>query len=88
MNRQSRIRLSNKATLRNEAFGALIYSYAERRLLFIDQRLLPFLTAEGTRNLGDIADSLIAEGAIKEASVSKTLILLEGLHQKGVVDVL
>lgn len=88
MNRQSRIRLSNKAALRHEAFGALVYIYGERRLLFIDQRLLPFLESEGTQTVGDIADSLISQSAIVEGSVSKTLTLLEGLHQKGVVDVL
>ncbi len=88
MNRQTRIRLSNNAALRHETFGALIYSHSERRLLFIDQRVLPFLTSEGTRTVGDIADSLISEGAIEEGSVSKTMTLLAGLHQKGVVDVL
>jgi len=86
MDRDSRIRLSTTASLRREAFGALVYSYKDRRLLFIDQRLLPYLTSDGTRTVGEIADSLAAEGNIPGSRLEKTMALLEGLRRKGVLD--
>ncbi len=77
--------MSQPAVERSPAVEASPKRARERIVL---QRLLPFLTSEGTQTVGDIADSLIAEGAIEEGSVSKTMTLLAGLHQKGVVDVL
>jgi putative mycofactocin binding protein MftB len=88
MNRDNRVTLAGSASLRHEAFGALIYSYADRRLLFIDHQLLPFLASTGDRSVGEIADDLLAQGEMSETAVARTMLLLDGLHQKGIVNVL
>jgi len=81
------VRLDEAVALRPERFGALAYSYRDRQLFFIDQRLLPFVDSAGARPLGEIADELVARGDIQEAAVPKLLTVLEGLRRKGVVHV-
>jgi putative mycofactocin binding protein MftB len=85
--RSDRVRLDEAVALRPERFGALAYSYRDRQLLFIDQRLLPFVDSAGARSLGEIADELVASGELQEAAVPKLLTVLEGLRRKGVVHV-
>jgi len=88
MNRENRLALAESASLRREAFGALIYSYADRRLLFIDDQLLPFLASAGGRTVGEIADDLLSRGVMSETGLARTLLVLDGLHQKGILNVL
>jgi len=88
MNRENRLALAESASLRHEAFGALVYSYPDRRLLFIDHQLLPFLASTGGRTIGEIADDLLSRGVMSETGFARTLLLLDGLHQKGIVNVL
>jgi putative mycofactocin binding protein MftB len=85
--RSDRVRLDEAVALRPERFGALAYSYRDRQLFFIDQRLLPFVESAGARPLGEIADELVARGDLQEAAVPKLLTVLEGLRRKGVVHV-
>ncbi len=88
MRREDRIALAPKAALRPERFGALVYTYDERRLLFLDESLCTFVTSEGARSVGEIGDSLIADGKLDEAGLARMLLLLEGLRRKGIVRVL
>jgi putative mycofactocin binding protein MftB len=85
--RSDRVRLDDAVALRPEKFGALAYSYRDRQLFFIDQRLLPFVDSAGARQVGEIADELVASGELQEAAVPKLLTVLEGLRRKGVVHV-
>jgi putative mycofactocin binding protein MftB len=85
--RSDRVRLDEAVALRPERFGALGYSYRDRQLFFIDERLLPFIGSDGARPLGDIADELVAGGALEESAVPRLLIVLEGLRRRGVVHV-
>jgi len=85
--RSDRVRLDEAVALRPERFGALGYSYRDRQLFFIDERLLPFIDSGGARPLGDIADELVADGALEESAVSRLLTVLEGLRRRGVVHV-
>jgi putative mycofactocin binding protein MftB len=85
--RSDRIRLDEAVALRPERFGALAYSYRDRQLFFLDQRLLAFVSSDGTRPLGEIADELQAQGELDGAAVPKLMTVLEGLRRKGVVHV-
>ena len=87
MKRSDRVRLDEAVALRPERFGALGYSYRDRQLFFIDQRLLPFVESGASRPLGEIADDLVARGELPEAAVPRLLTVLEGLRRKGVVHV-
>ncbi len=87
MRRSDRVRLDESVALRPERFGALAYSYRDRQLLFIDQRLLPFVDSAGSRPLGEIADELVARGELAEDALPRLLAVLEGLRRKGVVNV-
>lgn len=87
MKRSDRIRLDEAVALRPERFGALGYSYRDRRLFFIDQRLLPFVDSAGARPLGEIADELTARGQLAEDAVPGLMAVLEGLRRQGVVHV-
>ena len=49
MKRSERVRLDGAVALRPERFGALAYSYRDRQLFFIDQRLLPFVESGAAR---------------------------------------
>jgi putative mycofactocin binding protein MftB len=82
------VRLDDAVSLRPERFGALAYSYRDRRLMFIDRSLLPFLESDGGRSLGEIADDLVAQGALVPEAVPRLMTLLEGLRRRGVVNAL
>jgi putative mycofactocin binding protein MftB len=86
--RSDRIRLDAEVSLRPERFGALAYSYRDRRLLFVDRALLPFLSSEGARPLGEIADELVAGGDLGAEAVPEILTLLEGFRRRGIVHAL
>jgi putative mycofactocin binding protein MftB len=86
--RTDHIRLDDAVSLRPERFGALAYSYRDRQLLFIDRRLLPFVESGGRRSLGEIADELVAKGAVLPDSLPRLMTVLEGLRRKGVVHAL
>jgi putative mycofactocin binding protein MftB len=86
--RSDHIRLDDSVSLRRERFGALVYSYRDRQLLFIDRRLLPFVESDGRRSLGEIADELVAQGAVGPDAVPRLMTVLEGLRRKGVVHAL
>lgn len=88
MHHGDRIKLDEAVVVRAEQFGALAYSYRDRRLLFIAPELLPFLASEGTRSVGEIASHLRAEGKLDARSERRILLLLEGLRQKGIVHAL
>jgi putative mycofactocin binding protein MftB len=85
--RSDRVRLDEAVALRRERFGALGYSYRDRQLFFLDQRLLPFIESDGARPLGEIANDLLASGDLEEAALPRLLTVLEGLRRKGVVHV-
>ena len=87
MKRSERVRLDGSVALRPERFGALAYSYLDRQLFFIDQRLLPFVESDAARSVGEIADELVARGDLQEAALPSLLTVLEGLRRKGVVHV-
>ena len=74
--------------MRPERFGALAYSYRDRQLLFIDRDLLPFVESDGGRSLGEIADELVAQGALQPDAVPRLMTVLEGLRRRGVVHAL
>ncbi len=73
--------------LRPERFGALAYSYRDRQLFFLDEKLLPFVDSNGARPLGEIADDLAARGELEQGSMPRLMTVLEGLRRKGVVRV-
>ena len=73
--------------LRPERFGALAYSYRDRQLFFLDEKLLPFVDSNGARPLGEIADDLAARGELEQSSLPRLMTVLEGLRRKGVVRV-
>jgi putative mycofactocin binding protein MftB len=85
--RSDRIRLDEQVALRPERFGALAYSYRDRQLFFLDERLLAFVGSDGERPLGEIADELVARGDLAADGVPRMLTVLEGLRRKGVVHV-
>jgi putative mycofactocin binding protein MftB len=87
LKRGDRVRLDEAVALRPERFGALAYSYRDRQLFFIDQRLLPFVDSGASRTLGEIADELVERGELDGAAVPRLLTVLEGLRRKGVVHV-
>jgi putative mycofactocin binding protein MftB len=86
--RADRIRLDDAVSLRPERFGALAYSYRDRQLLFIDRNLLPFVESGGQRSMGEIADELVAGGALQADAIPRLMTVLEGLRRKGVVHAL
>jgi putative mycofactocin binding protein MftB len=73
--------------LRPERFGALAYSYRDRQLFFLDEKLLPFVDSNGARPLGEIADDLAARGELEQGSLPRLMTVLEGLRRRGVVRV-
>jgi putative mycofactocin binding protein MftB len=87
LRRSERVRLDDAVALRPERFGALAYSYRDRQLFFIDQRLLPFVESDAARPVGEIADDLVARGELDEGALPRLLTVLEGLRRKGVVHV-
>ena len=87
MRRSDRIRLDEAVALRPERFGALAYSYRDRQLFFLDQRLLAFVGSAGERSLGEIADELVTRGELEGEALPRLLTVLEGLRRKGVVHV-
>jgi putative mycofactocin binding protein MftB len=87
LKRSDRVRLDEGVALRPERFGALAYSYRDRQLFFIDQRLLPFVESGASRPLGEIADELVERGELDGGAVPRLLTVLEGLRRKGVVHV-
>ena len=87
MKRSDRVRLDESISLRPEGFGALAYSYRDRQLFFLDQRLLAFVGSDGARPLGEIADELVARGELDGEALPRLMTVLEGLRRKGVVNV-
>ncbi|MDQ6773092.1 MAG: mycofactocin biosynthesis chaperone MftB [Candidatus Dormibacteraeota bacterium] len=76
-----RVKLDEAVALRPERFGALAYSYNDRRLLFIDRALLPFVESGGVRTVGEIAD----EDSLGGTQLERILLVLEALKRKGIL---
>jgi putative mycofactocin binding protein MftB len=87
LKRSDRVRLDEAVALRPERFGALAYSYRDRQLFFIDQRLLPFVESGASRPLGEIADELVDRGELDGSALPRLMTVLEGLRRRGVVHV-
>ena len=87
MNAAAPYRLAQGVALRPERFGALVYSYDDRRLYFIHSHLAAEFVGslDGTRPLREAVDDFVARNGLAASMGDSLLHTVGKLERMGVV---